>query len=118
MSLLRQFHFSSLDFAIPDQADLMAFLHVMGRLIMSRVYGKSYDEGQFLSKCKKLRFKMKLGYECCKRHCSLPDLIKQALRQTIEETIELSTANLHKYINENKNYGDGAPDYFSQKNKE
>ena len=56
VSLLRLY--STLDFTISDTTHLMAFLHVLGR----RFYKQK--DNKFLSVFAKLKFKMKLSYEC------------------------------------------------------
>ena len=93
--------FSTLDFAIEDKADLMAFLNVMGHKIMK--------QSTYLTLCRKLKFKMKLGYECLRLGCSLVKLWKQAIQKTLNESLDLAISNLQKY----KHEGDGAPDYHS-----
>lgn len=53
-------HFSTLDFTILDENNLMAFLHVAGRLILNQ------SDSMFFDVFRKLKFKMKIGYECLK----------------------------------------------------
>ena len=43
---------------------------------------------------RKLKFKMKLGYECWKRGCELQKLILDAIQKTLDESLDLATAKL------------------------
>ena len=89
VSLFRKY--STLDFVIPKDEELMALLHVGGRFICKY-------QTEYLSLIRKLRFKMKLSYECWKRDCVLTQLVKGAILKTIEEKEKLAVANLQKHI--------------------
>jgi len=56
VSLMRRF--STLDFIIKDDGHMMAFLNVIGR----RVYQQT--DSEFIKVFRKMKFKMKLSYEC------------------------------------------------------
>ena len=58
---------------------------------------------------RKLKFKMKLGYECLLRSCSLAKLWKLAIRKTLVENEAVAIIKLQKYQLEE----DGAPEYLS-----
>lgn len=70
MSLYRKY--STLDFVIPQDEELMALLHVGGRFICKY-------QTEYLSLIRKLKLKMKLSYECWKRNCVLTQLVKDAI---------------------------------------
>ena len=70
VSLFRKY--STLDFVIPKDEELMALLHVVGRIICKY-------QTEYLSLIRKLKLKMKLSYECWKRNCVLTQLVKGAI---------------------------------------
>ena len=62
-SLLRRY--STLDFQIKDELHAIAFFHVAWRAVYK------VEDSEFMSVYRRLKFKMKLGYNCWKRGCEL-----------------------------------------------
>lgn len=81
---------------------MKAFFHVAWRA----VYGQK--DSEFMDVYRKLKFKMKLGYECWKRGCELQKLILDAIEKTLDESLALSTAKLQKFVK----MDDGVPDQY------
>ena len=73
---------------VKDENDMMALIHVLGR----QVYNQT--DSAFLSVYHKLKFKMKLGYECWKKDCELSWLVLAAIKKTIDETKALAIATV------------------------
>ena len=96
--------FSTIDFAIADEQDLMAFYYVIGRIILKQ------KDNKFFNVFRKLKFKMKLGYECFERGFKLSTLFRKAIEKTLDESEALAISNLQKHFL----MSDGAPDYLSQ----
>lgn len=90
--------FSWIDFVVPDNDDMMALLHVSVRLI------KKDETSEFFKFFRNLKFKMKLGYECWRRNCILPELFREAIAQTIAEKEELAVDRLKRYIAKSKDF--------------
>ena len=80
--------FSTLDFVILDEGHMSAFLNVMGRLV------EKQKDSQFMSVIQKMKFKMKLGFECWKRSCTLVELVLQSIDKTLNESQALAISNL------------------------
>ena len=55
----------------------------------------------------KLKFKMKLGFECFRQGCQLQDLVVDAIAKTIEEKRALAIDYAQKFMNSE----DGVPAY-------
>ena len=53
---------------------------------------------------------MKIGYECWRRDCKIQELLLDAIRITLKEKLDLSTAMVQKYIYS----ADGVPSTFSE----
>ena len=86
--------FSTLDLVVKDDGDLMALLHYAGRTIFKQ------SDNEVLAIFRKLKFKMKLGYECWRQRLQLHDLVKQAITKTLEEKKVCAVANLQKYMDD------------------
>lgn len=96
---------STLDLVIKDQGHMMAFLNVLGR----RLYRQTDDA--FLQVFKKLRFKMKLGYECWRTRSCIKKVVLRAIRRTVREKKVLATVGIQKFLYEE----DGAPSFSKSK---
>ena len=90
--------FSWIDFVVPDNDDMMALLHVSVRLI------KKDETSEFFKMFRYLKFKMKLGYECWRRNCMMPELFREAIAQTIAEKEELAVDRLKRYIAKSEDF--------------
>ena len=67
---------------------MAAFFNVAWRA----VYHQS--DSEFMSIYRKLKFKMKLGYECWRQGCELQQLILNAIQKTLDEKLALASAKL------------------------
>ena len=47
-----------------------------------------------MSVIQKMKFKMKLGFECWKRSCTLVELVLQSIDKTLNESQALAISNL------------------------
>ena len=101
ISFIREF--STLDFVVPNENDMMALIHVMARIIYN------FADNSFLGIYRRLKFKMKIGYECWKKNCELSELLMKAIKQTIDETEALAIFQIQKHLD----VSDGTPEYFS-----
>ena len=63
ISLLQRY--STLDFQIQNEENMTAFFHVVWRIVYK------LKDSDFMDIFRKLKFKMKLGYECWRRGCEL-----------------------------------------------
>lgn len=80
---------------IKDETHMLHFFN----FVWGQIHGQQQDEdSSHLKVFRLLKFKMKLGYECWRRECSLQDLVSQAIVQTIEETRALSIASLQRHM--------------------
>ena len=86
ISFMRRY--STLDLRVKNENDMMALIHVLGR----HVYKQT--DSAFMGVYHKLRFKMKLGYECWKKNCELSKLVLGAIKKTIDETKALAIATV------------------------
>ena len=64
---------------------MTAFFHVVWRIVYK------LKDSDFMDIFRKLKFKMKLGYECWRRGCELQQLILDAIKKTLKETLALQT---------------------------
>ena len=80
--------YSTLDFAITNPSDLMALIHVGGRKI------KKQEDSSYLELIRKLKFKMKLSYECWNNDIQLSGLVTRAISKTIDEKLALAVSKL------------------------
>lgn len=71
ISLIRRY--SSLDFIVKDEGHLAALFHCLWRHIYGQV------DSDFMSVFSKLKFKMKLGFECWRQGIKLQQLVLNAI---------------------------------------
>ena len=90
--------YSTLDLAVTNTCDLMALIHVCGRLI------KKQDNGEFLHLIRNIKFKMKLAYECWHKNLRLSELFKEAISKTLVEQTAISIYKLQRYIAKSEEY--------------
>ena len=70
---------STLDFVIKDEGHMMAFLHYTS----CKLYHQT--DSAFVSVFLKLRFKMKLGYECWRLRSQLSTIVVNGIQKTLNE---------------------------------
>jgi hypothetical protein len=70
---------STLNFVIKDEGHMMAFLHYTGR----KLYHQT--DSAIVSVFLKLRFKMKLGYECWLLRSQPYTIVVNAIQKTLNE---------------------------------
>ena len=90
--------YSTLDLAVTNAIDLMALIHVCGRLI------KKQDNSEFLHLIRNIKFKMKLSYECWHKNMQLTELLKKAIIKTLVEQTAISIYKLQRYIAKSEEY--------------
>ena len=66
----------------------MALIHVGGRKI------KKQEDSSYLELIRKLKFKMKLSYECWNNDIQLSGLVTRAISKTIDEKLALAVSKL------------------------
>lgn len=95
-----------MDFVIKDEGHLAALFHYAWR----KVYGQS--DSEFMGVFGKLKFKMKLGFECFRQGCQLHVLILDAISKTIDEKKALAIDTVQKFM-----YSEDGVPAFSTSNK-
>ena len=93
--------YSTLDFVVKDEANMMALLHVTGRQFYNQA------DGDFLRIFRFLKMKMKMGYECWLQGKDFKQLVIDSINKSIEEKLSLASAQIQKCIN----VDDGVPEY-------
>ena len=91
---------NTLDFLIKDEESMMSLLVVISRL----VYGIDRDTS-YRDIYSKLKFKMKLSYQCWQQKQELRELVCAAIQKTLDENLKLATKELQDFL-QNK---DGVP---------
>ena len=77
--------YSTLDFVVKDEANMMALLHVTGRQFYNQA------DSDFLRIFRMLKMKMKMGYECWHKGKDFKDLVLESIDKTIEEKLTLAS---------------------------
>ena len=91
--------YSTLDFVVKDEANMMALLHVTGRQFYNQA------DGDFLRIFRMLKMKMKMGYECWQKGKDFKVLVLDSIEKTIEEKLTLASAQISMCVN----IDDGVP---------
>ena len=91
---------NTLDFVIKDEESMMSLLVVISRLVYGIDRDTSYREIY-----SKLKFKMKLSYQCWQQKQDLRELVCSAIQKTLDESLKLATKELQDFL-QNK---DGVP---------
>lgn len=99
VSLLLRDH--TIDFVVKDEGQCMALLNFAGRVAYHQT------DSDFLTVFRKLKFKMKLGYECWRQGLRLQDIANKAIEKTLREKRLVVVASIQKYIFAE----DGVPTY-------
>ena len=78
----------------------MALLCVLGHTILAQT------DTSFMEAYIKLKFKMKLSYECWKNKTNFDQLVMQAIEKTVAEKFIFARNDIHKFLS---NEDGGAP---------
>lgn len=81
---------------------MMAFCHVMGRLILEQNLKKwkmpcrvpIFHDSNFLFVYRRLKIRMKLGYECFRAGATISELFNKAIETTLNECEAVAIADL------------------------
>lgn len=90
--------YSTLDFVIEDETNLMAFLHVMAFNVYSADNSNNNQSliNDLMRIYNQIKIKCKLGFECWKRHIKLVQLFKDAIKKTMRERESLAISMIHR----------------------
>lgn len=91
---------TTFDIVVKDNRNLMALLAVMSRKVMHPVADDSYIK-LFI----KLKFKMKLSYECWAQKTTLDKLVLQAIERSVAEKFVFARSELQGFLSNE----DGVP---------